>query len=242
MNERIEEAAEIIRRTEYLVALTGAGISKESDVPTFRGENGLWRNYNPMVLATPQAFAENPKLVWEWYTWRQGLIGNCDPNPGHDVLSKWEKQGFLRTVITQNVDGLHRRANSENVLEVHGNLWAVKCTKCAYRSRLSEPADGIPICPKCESYLRPDVVWFGESLDQEIMRSVYLELDNADCIIVVGTSALIQPAASFPLIVKQHGGKIIEMNIEQTPLTQHADVHISGPSGVMLPKLDSALE
>ncbi|TXT55383.1 MAG: NAD-dependent protein deacylase 1 [Candidatus Thorarchaeota archaeon] len=242
MNDILKLAASTIQGSEYLVSLTGAGISKESNVPTFRGADGLWKNHDAMELATPQAFRKDSKLVWEWYSWRQGLIAECSPNPGHDTLAKWEQQGLLKCLITQNVDGLHRRAKSEKVLEVHGDLWAIKCTECSYHSRLSKPADGIPKCPECGSKLRPDVVWFGESLNPEIMKSVYRELELADTIIVIGTSALVQPAASFPLLVKQQGGKIIELNIEETPLTRYVDVHISGPSGVMLPKIDELLE
>jgi len=230
--------AEVIETADYMIALTGAGISRESNVPTFRGADGLWRNYDAMELATPDAFRRNPALVWEWYSWRQGLIAECNPNPGHLTLSKWEESGLLKTLITQNVDGLHIRAGSKNVLEVHGDLWALKCTSCNYNSRLMAPARGIPLCPECGSNLRPDVVWFGESLDRDVISQVYNELEQADVCIVIGTSALVQPAASFPLVVKQRGGFLIEINIEQTPLTSIADYHLSGKSGEVLPLLD----
>ncbi|MHA3963935.1 MAG: NAD-dependent protein deacylase [Candidatus Thorarchaeota archaeon SMTZ1-45] len=238
----LKEAADIIMNSEYFIALTGAGVSKESNIPTFRGEDGLWRNYDAMELATPSAFARNPSLVWEWYAWRQGLIGNCEPNPAHKTLSSWENRGILKTLITQNVDGLHIRAGSVNVLEVHGDLWALKCTSCDYRERLSSPVSGIPTCPKCNSHLRPDVVWFGESLNPQIMRKVYSELELADVCIVIGTSALVQPAASFPLIVRQHGGRIIEINIEKTIISSVVDVHISGKAGEILPALNELLQ
>lgn len=237
----LKEAAKVISESEYLVALTGAGISKESNVPTFRGEDGLWRNYDAMELATPSAFARNPSLVWEWYAWRQRLIGECDPNPAHVTLAKWERNDILKTLITQNVDGLHVRAGSINVLEVHGDIWALKCTSCDYRGRLDSPASGIPSCPKCSNHLRPDVVWFGESLDGGTLERVYEELETASVCIVVGTSALVQPAASFPLIVKRRGGIIIEVNIEQTLLTGLVDFHLSGKAGEILPKLDELL-
>ena len=239
---QFEEAADVIMNAEYFVALTGAGISKESNVPTFRGEDGLWRNYDAMELATPSAFARNPTLVWEWYTWRQGLIAECEPNAAHNTLVSWEERGILKTLITQNVDGLHIRAGSVNVHEVHGDLWALKCISCDYRGRLDKPASGIPSCPQCSNHLRPDVVWFGESLDPVIMSHVYTELERADACIVIGTSALIQPAASFPLIVKQRGGKVIEINVEQTTLTGVVDFHLSGQAGVILPALDELLE
>jgi len=241
-NLNLQTAADIISGSEYLVALTGAGISKESNVPTFRGKDGLWRTYNAMDLATPTAFARNPKLVWEWYMWRQGLIAECDPNPAHTTLARWEERGLLKSLITQNVDGLHRRAGSQNVIEVHGDIWALKCISCDHTERLSSPASGIPPCPKCDKHLRPDVVWFGESLDPIIIGNVYAELGIADVCIVIGTSALVQPAASFPLIVKQQGGRLIEVNVEQTMLTHVVDVHLSGKAGEVMSSLDCLLE
>ncbi|MFW9844042.1 MAG: NAD-dependent deacylase [Candidatus Thorarchaeota archaeon] len=240
-NESLESAIDTISNADYLIALTGAGISRESNVPTFRGKDGLWRNFDAMELATPDAFKRNPTLVWEWYTWRQGLIAECNPNPAHLTLVSWEKRGLLQSLITQNVDGLHIRAGSKNVLEVHGDLWALKCTSCEYRGRLDSPAVGIPSCPSCSNNLRPDVVWFGESLDSCIISHVYTELEQADVCLVIGTSALVQPAASFPLRVKQKGGHLIEINIERTPLSSIVDLHLAGKAGEILPKLDSLL-
>ncbi|TFG31148.1 NAD-dependent deacylase [Candidatus Thorarchaeota archaeon] len=237
----LQSIAYVIENAEYLIALTGAGISKESNVPTFRGEDGLWRNYDAMELATPDAFRRNPSLVWEWYTWRQGLISKCNPNPAHLTLAKWEQKGLLKSLITQNVDGLHIRAGSTLVYEIHGDLWALKCVSCEYRGRLDSPAMGIPVCPECSNNLRPDVVWFGESLNRHTLSNVYNELEQADVCLIIGTSALVQPAASFPLIVKQRGGKLIEMNIERTPLTSAVDFHISGKAGEILPQLDSLI-
>jgi NAD-dependent deacetylase len=237
----LEDAASIIENSKYMVALTGAGISKESNVPTFRGKDGLWKNYDPMQLATPSAFESNPELVWEWYSWRQNLISNSNPNPAHTTLAKWEKSGLLKTLITQNVDGLHRRAGSERILEVHGDLWKLKCEVCYHRDRLSSPANGIPTCPECDSNLRPDVVWFGENLDASVILQVYEELEKADVCLVIGTSALVQPAASFPVVVKQRQGILIEVNVEMTPLTAIADIHLYGKAGEILPKLDELL-
>jgi len=237
----LSSATSFIRNANHLIALTGAGISKESNVPTFRGKDGLWRQYNAMDLATPQAFAQNPKLVWEWYTWRQNLISKCQPNPAHLTLAEWEKRGILKAVITQNVDGLHRQAGSGKVLEVHGDIWRVKCTACSYRTHLSEPAIGIPTCADCGANLRPDVVWFGESLPSTIMGEVFSQLEQADAIIVIGTSALIQPSASFPFIVKRRGGHVLEVNVEATPLTPIADVHLKDKAGIILPQLNTLL-
>lgn len=239
--DSIASAARIIHQSHHLIALTGAGISKESNVPTFRGADGLWKTYNAMDLATPQAFRSDPRLVWEWYSWRQGLISACDPNPAHHVLARWESQGILKRIITQNVDGLHRRAGSKGVLEVHGDLWALKCTECSHKGRLSQPAEGIPSCPKCGSNLRPDVVWFGEQLNPQIMSDVYEELEQADACLIIGTSALVQPAASFPLVVAQRGGSLIEVNINQTPLSGVVNAFLTGKAGEVLPLLERAL-
>lgn len=237
----IKQATNIIKQSKYLIAMTGAGISRESNVPTFRGADGLWKQYDAMQLATPDAFRANPQLVWEWYSWRQDLILKCSPNPAHETLVKWEQKGYLKSIITQNVDGLHRRAGSHSLHEVHGNLWTLKCTSCDYHDQLDAPAVGVPICPSCSNHLRPDVVWFGENLNQEIMLNVYSELDKADVCMVIGTSALVQPAASFPLLVREQGGLIIEVNIEETPLTPLATVHLRGKAGEILPLLDKLI-
>jgi NAD-dependent deacetylase len=238
----VNQIAKLILDSHHMIALTGAGISKESNVPTFRGEDGLWREYDAMELATPQAFRSNPELVWEWYSWRQGLIGDCIPNPAHRTLAKWETERLVKSVITQNVDGLHYRAGSRKIMEVHGDIWAVKCTSCDYRGRLDSPAGGIPSCPECGANLRPDVVWFGENLDPLLMTDVYNELRRADVCLVIGTSALVQPAASFPLTVKRNGGAVIEINVEATPLTPHVDHHLRGKAGEVLPKIDQHLQ
>lgn len=231
----------MISQADYLVALTGAGISSESNVPTFRGPDGLWKNCNAEELATPYAFHRNPKLVWEWYTWRQNLIRRCNPNPAHLTLAKWEEHGILKHLITQNVDDLHHRANSNKMTQVHGSIFRLKCTECDYVTRLETSEGGVPQCPKCSSNLRPDVVWFGESLDPFVLERIYGELNRADAIIIIGTSGVVQPAASFPLIVKQNAGVLIEVNTEMTPLTAYADLHIQGRAGIVVPKIDSLL-
>lgn len=237
----LEDATDFVSNAKYLIALTGSGISKESNIPTFRGKDGLWRHYDVTQLATPRAFTKDPKLVWEWYGWRQELIGRSQPNPGHTILAKWEQIGLLKGLITQNVDGLHRRAGSKKVLEVHGDLWVTKCTSCSYYGRLDAPAESIPMCPECGGHLRPNVVWFGESLDPLVMREVYAELEKADVCLVIGTSAIVQPAGSFPIIVKQRKGTLIEVNVEHTPLTPIVDVHLHGKAGEVLPLIDSLL-
>lgn len=241
VDETIWQAASILSDSTYLVALTGAGISRESNVPTFRGEDGLWRNYDPMELATPQAFARDPKLVWEWYQWRQTLIRECEPNPAHLTLAKWESDGILKHVITQNVDDLHHRAGSKKLTQVHGDIFWLKCSSCSYNTNLISPPADVPICPECSANLRPDVVWFGESLNPMVMDRIYVELEKADAILVIGTSGMVQPAASFPFVVKQHGGKIVEVNPEMTPITSYVDLHVHGLAGVLLPQIDELL-
>ncbi|MFW9907133.1 MAG: NAD-dependent deacylase [Candidatus Thorarchaeota archaeon] len=236
------KAAEIILSSDYLIALTGAGISSESGVPTFRGADGLWRNYDAMQLATPEAFRKDPKLVWEWYSWRQGLILGCEPNLAHLTLAKWEAKNVLRGLITQNVDNLHSRAGSKNIIQVHGSIFKLKCTECEFKGDLTAPPKDIPLCSACGSYLRPDVVWFGENLDYHIMSQTYKELDQADTILVIGTSGIVQPAASFPLIVRQHGGKIIDINIEPTSISNFAEVYITGKASEVLREIDLALD
>ncbi len=237
----LKAAAAVISESTYMVALTGAGISRESNVPTFRGTDGLWRNYDPMELATPQAFERDPMLVWEWYSWRQGLILECEPNPAHHILAKWEKEDILGHIITQNVDDLHRRAGSKGITKLHGDIFKVKCTRCTYRAIIPAPPNGVPTCPDCESLLRPDVVWFGESLDQQVMDDVRDELNQSDVIIVIGTSGIVQPAASFPLIVKRWG-EVVEVNPEETPITVIADVHVAGKAGEALPQIDQLIQ
>ena len=176
-----------------------------------------------MELATPSAFSKNPTLVWEWYAWRQDLISQCEPNPAHLTLAKWEKRGLFSCLITQNVDGLHRRAGSSKILEVHGNIWAVKCLQCNHRGRLGGPAEGIPLCPECEASLRPDVVWFGETLDSEKWEQAIKWTLEANVLLVIGTSGVVHPVASLPYYAKQKGAIIIEFNIEETPISSICD-------------------
>jgi NAD-dependent deacetylase len=237
----LRRASELISQASYLVALTGAGISSESNVPTFRGVDGMWRNHNAEELATPHAFLQNPKLVWEWYTWRQTLIRRCSPNPAHLTLAAWEERSILKHLITQNVDDLHYRDGSRQVAQVHGDIFRIKCTGCDYVTTLEKPEGDTPHCPKCGSNLRPDVVWFGESLDSYMLDRVCTELGRTDAIIIVGASGVVQPAASFPLIVKRNAGSLIETNIEMTPLSGYVDFHVQGKAGSVLPEIDSLL-
>ncbi|NIM92975.1 MAG: NAD-dependent protein deacylase [Anaerolineales bacterium] len=223
--------------TQSMVVLTGAGISAESGVPTYRGTEGLWRNHCPQDLATPGAFSRDPDLVWDFYKWRRELVTSCEPNLAHLTLVEMEKQFENFFIITQNVDGLHQRAGSKNVLELHGSLWKIKCTQCGDRwqdFQIPLPA-GNPICPSCGSLARPDVVWFGEPLERDILEQAHALSASADWMLVVGTSASIQPANILPLIAREVGARIIEINLEPTPLSAEASLTLKGPAGEVLP-------
>jgi NAD-dependent deacetylase len=198
----------------------------------------LWRNFRAEELATPEAFAENPVLVWEWYDWRRGLIKPLKPNPGHFALTELEKKIQDFTLITQNVDGLHRAAGSKNPIEIHGTIWRVRCQGC--RETTENRAVPIQVPPKCEAcggLLRPDVVWFGESLDEKTLLGVYQCLQMVDVMLIIGTSAVVQPAASFGLVARRAGAFIAEINRSETPQSSLFDVSIQGKAGVLLPEL-----
>ncbi len=227
-----------LRSSQHVVVLTGAGVSAESGVPTFRGQDGLWKKYRAEELATPEAFSRNPKLVWEWYNYRRSIIRQKAPNPGHLALAAMERHFPKFELITQNVDGLHRGAGNKNVYEIHGNIMRNRCVKC---SRLSEEPpfeekDGLPFC-SCGGLLRPDVVWFGEILPQRLMELSYAAAQNCDVFLSVGTSAVVQPAASLPLMAKENAAFTIEINPEKTPISSLVDEVILGKSGEVLPAL-----
>ncbi len=220
-----------------VVALTGAGVSAESGVPTFRGEEGLWRDFRPEELATPAAFQRDPKLVWEWYNWRREMIAPCAPNAAHETLAQMEAELPDFCVVTQNVDGLHQVAGNERVLELHGNIWRVRCETCVtsmenHRVPLPEIP---PRCPACGGLLRPDVVWFGESLPQAVLEAAWEVAASCRLMLVIGTSALVQPAASLPIIARQNGARLIEVNPSETPLSSHAHEVLRGPAAELLP-------
>jgi NAD-dependent deacetylase len=223
-----------------VVVLTGAGISAESGVPTFRGTDGLWRNFRPEDLATPEAFARDPKLVWEWYAWRREVVAGCDPNAAHRVLVDMEEQLGREnfTLVTQNVDGLHDAAGSRNVLRLHGSLWSTRCTRegTRYPDRRVPLEEIPPRCPDCGALLRPDVVWFGEALDGDVLEVAIHASQRAKTMIVIGTSAIVQPAASLPLLAKRNGARLIEINPDETPLSDYADEVLRGPAAVKLPR------
>jgi len=240
----IGRAIKLIKHSKYVIAFTGAGISAESGIPTFRGPNGLWRRFRAEDLATPEAFARNPVLVWEWYKWRMEILSRARPNAAHIALARMEAAGILKAVITQNVDGLHTSAGSRNVIELHGNIWRVKCcnTACSFKSLLSKPPERVPPkCPRCGSLLRPDVVWFGEPLPPEAWEKAVTEASRADLVIVIGTSGVVMPAALIPTVVKDKGGRIVEINISESAITPIADVFTRCRASEVLPKIIEGL-
>lgn len=253
-----------LQQSRRLVILTGAGVSAESGVPTFRGAGGFWRKLDSTLLATPQAFAANPSLVWEFYHYRRELMGSKEPNKAHmaiaDIEKRWEDEGKRVVVITQNIDELHRRAGTKNLLELHGSLFKTRCTTCekvednhvnpiceALRGKGSLhaevedahiPEKDLPRCqePSCGGLLRPHVVWFGEDLDSIVMAAAEDELAKCDMCLVVGTSSVVHPAAMFAPKVASRGVPVAEFNLEDTPVTNKFGFQFYGRCGETLPK------
>jgi len=246
MAEKLETGPliEVLQDANSVAVLTGAGISAESGIPTFRGEEGLWKKYRPEELATPTAFSQDPKLVWEWYDWRRGIIGQKEPNPGHKVIARWEETFPTVSLITQNIDGLHQKAGSKNIWELHGNIWKLRCTEeGTITENYDTPLKEIPpLCPDCGALLRPHVVWFGESLSPTILQKSIQLSSECNVMFVVGTSAVVQPAASLPFEASEAGAKIVEINLDPTPLSLYADFSIRGKSGEILPLIDEELK
>ena len=235
--------ARALRRATRVVALTGAGISAESGVPTFRDAlTGLWAKFDPRELATPSAFARNPKLVWDWYAARRETLAHVVPNPGHVALARIEALVPDFLLATQNVDGLHARAGSRLLVELHGNIARVKCSR-EHRvvAHWAEPGDDLPPrCPHCGAFLRPDVVWFEESLPEDALARADAAARRAEVMLVVGTSAEVWPAAGLAHTAKAAGARLVEVNPETTPLSALADDVLRAPSGVALPALVAA--
>jgi NAD-dependent deacetylase len=234
----MEAVRKWLEQARSVAVLTGAGVSAESGVPTFRDANGLWKQHRVQDLATPSAFARDPKLVWEWYNWRRSVLAEVKPNPGHFALAELEKRIPAFTLITQNVDGLHELAGSRNILRLHGSVWAVRCLKCArefvdLRVSISE----LPPHCECGGLLRPAVVWFGEPLPPEIWKAAETAARSSDLFLVIGTSAVVYPAAGLAQLAKSSGARVVEINVAETPITNEIDQFLQGPSGELLPQL-----
>jgi len=252
MTDDIARARALVADASRVVILTGAGVSAESGVPTFRGPGGLWRSHRPEDLATPEAFAKDPCLVWEWYAWRRARVESCEPNSAHIAMAEMAVATPGRTrIVTQNVDGLHHRAARSVApddpspafpLEVHGAIHMDRCSDCGRRTEgvaevdVSSPGS-LPRCSNCDGMLRPDVVWFGESLDPEVIGASFDAAREADVCLVVGTSAVVYPAASVPEVTLQSGGVVVEINTEPTPLSSRVSLSLLGEAGKLVPEV-----
>ncbi len=221
-----------------IVFVTGAGISQESGIPTFRGKDGLWRNHDAMKLATIDAFYDNPELVWQWYNERMLNIFNTKPNQGHKVIAELEKYAEV-IVLTQNIDGLHQKAGSTKVLELHGSIVKIKCSVCSFKDEITEEFSEIPPLCKCGNLLRPDVVWFGESLRQDVWQNAMVFASQCDLMVIVGTSLVVSPANTLPIYAKQNNSILIEINPENTEMSSEMDVVIRNSSATALPEFVS---
>jgi NAD-dependent deacetylase len=237
-----QKLAQTLRQAKSVTVLTGAGVSAESGVPTFReAQTGLWAQYDPQKLATPQAFRNDPELVWEWYAWRRKLIAKAAPNPAHRALAELERRIPEFALVTQNIDDLHRIAGSQQVIELHGNIQRSKCfEENVVVEEWDETGDVPPRCPACGSLLRPDVVWFGEALPQDALTKALQATRNCELFFTIGTSALVHPAAALPYEAVEHGAVAVEINPDTTPVTAWMDYTLPSAAGEVLPALLAA--
>ena len=233
----------LLRGTSRLAALTGAGISQESGLRTFRdAQTGLWAQYKPEDLASPEAFRRDPKLIWDWYAWRREAVKGVRPNAGHYALVDIEACLPEFTLITQNVDGLHRMAGNRNVLELHGNIQRVRCADCyTFTETWGDDTESVPQCSSCGGLLRPDVVWFGEALPRDQLEAAVEAARTCEVFFSIGTSGVVQPAASLAHAARNRGAVVVEINAEPTPLTHKANYAFHGKSGELLPELVKAV-
>jgi NAD-dependent deacetylase len=239
----VERLASRLRTARRVSVLTGAGISAASGVPTFRDEDGLWRRYRPEDLATAEAFARDPALLWEWYGWRRETIAGCVPNAAHDVLARWSRSDERTTVVTQNVDDLHIKAGTARLVRLHGSIWELSCSiGCCEAGRTAwrderVPMPGLPRCPHCEAIARPAVVWFGEMLAEADLRAA-VQATACDVFLTVGTSSLVYPAAGLVDQARRFGAFTAEINADVTPATAIVDLSIQGGAEAVLPEID----
>jgi NAD-dependent deacetylase len=242
VEQSLDDVRSRLARARAVTVLTGSGISADSGIPTFRGTDGLWKTFRAEDLATPEAFARDPYVVWEWYNWRRELIATKRPNAAHDALVELERRLESRAgrfrLITQNVDGLHRAAGSRHVTEIHGNIWRVRCTGCGDLSDNHEvPLQILPMCRQCRAMLRPHIVWFGEALGEEDLRTSYEALESCEILLIIGTSGLVYPAASFAPVAKAVGAYVVELNLGTTPSTELVDCSFQGRAKDLVPAL-----
>ena len=233
--DRIEGAARLIARSQRLVVLTGAGISQESGIPTFRGDGGIWENHRAEDLATREGFLSNPALVWRWYRERRAAAREKRPNAGHTALRDLEHLVPSFLIVTQNVDNLHRIAGSTQLVELHGNIERYRCMEYSHPASEDPSWGNEPPRCRCGSIIRPDVVWFGEPLPQAELECAFRESQRCDCFLAVGTSGVVEPAALLPVVAKQSGASLIEVNVAASELTPIADIFLEGPAGTLLP-------
>ncbi len=237
-----EDFLEKLKSAKSIMFFTGAGISAESGIPTFRGKDGIWNKLKPEELANFSAFLKNPDMVWEWYQHRRKIIHETEPNPGHFSMAEFEKIYNDVTVVTQNIDNLHRRAGSENVLELHGNIERNYCIDCSEPYYIDSDDESLPKCKFCGGLIRPDVVWFGEMLPQEIFAKSEKAAERSDICIIAGTSAVVYPAAYIPITAKNSDSYLVEINVTPTDITGFVDYSIMGKSGEIMPVILEAVK
>jgi NAD-dependent deacetylase len=245
--EQIRTAAEWLSEAQHIACLTGAGVSAESGVATFRdAETGYWSQFDPEQLASQTGFARDPGLVWRWYMDRLLRVSErAAPNPGHVALADLEKRTPRFTLITQNVDDLHEQAGSENVYHLHGNIHRFRCNACAAAYELQpddRTAELPPVCLACGGPIRPDVIWFGEMLPSEVLKTAWAAAESCDVMLVVGTSGIVYPAAQLPHIARQNGARVIDVNPDPNAIADIADLFLQGPSGEVLPQIVWAMD
>lgn len=236
--DALDQAAKLLKEARSVVVLTGAGVSSESGIDTFRDSknSGLWSRYNPQELASPYAFARDPKLVWEWYEWRRNKARDAKPNQAHEIIARWEQEFSNFLLVTQNVDGLHQRAGSTKIICLHGNATEVRCTRTKEVFPKPDPFQEVPPYCQCGSMLRPNIVWFGESLPAGAMESAYEAVETCDVLVVVGTSLVVYPAANLVPTAIQRSVPVVEINLEPTDFSQ-GSISLTGKAGEILPEL-----